>query len=110
MHNEKAIGATAGAITHVGDDQPSLAKDGKVKVASFQMKAIAFVLAVIALSWFFEGWREVQKGPTLLHCAVLFAGTTATLLMLGVQGYWIYIEEKLKGTLKKRIGLFERIY
>jgi len=77
---------------------------------SFRAKAVAFVVTVIALSWFFEGWRQVSSGITLTHCAVLIAGTGLTLALLAVQAYWIYIEEKSKGTLKRRIGIFERIY
>jgi hypothetical protein len=76
----------------------------------FGWKLLAFVATVITLSWFFEGTREVQKGWTFEHGMVLAAGTALTLIMLGVQGYWIYIEEKVKGTLKKRIALYERIY
>jgi hypothetical protein len=76
----------------------------------FGWKALAFVATTITLSWFFEGYREVQKGWTLSHTGVLAAGIGCTLVMLGVQGYWIYVEEKLKGTLKRRIDLFERIY
>lgn len=73
-------------------------------------KIIAFVLTTVTLSWFFEGWREVAKEPTALHCFVLFAGVASTVVLLGVQGYWIYVEEKLKGALRKRIGLFETIF
>lgn len=80
-----------------------------VKV-TFRAKAAAFVMTVITLSWFFEGWRQVSAGVTLSHCAVLAAGTGLTLVLLAVQGYWIYVEEKTKGTLKRRIGIYERIY
>jgi hypothetical protein len=88
--------------------------DASVGAATFKVafapKAIAFILTTVALSWFFEGWREVAKEVTLPHCLVLFAGVAFTALLLGVQGYWIYVEEKLKGALKKRIGLFETIF
>jgi hypothetical protein len=76
----------------------------------FAWKAAAFVLTVLTLSWFFEGTREIKDGLTVMHVGMLALGTVSTLLMLGVQGYWIYFEEKHKGTLKKRIDLFERIH
>ncbi len=80
-----------------------------VKV-TFKAKAAAFVLTVITLSWFFEGWRQVSASITVPHCAILAAGTGLTLVLLAVQGYWIYVEEKTKGTLKRRIGMYEQIY
>jgi hypothetical protein len=80
-----------------------------VKV-TFRAKAAAFVMTVITLSWFFEGYRQVSAALTLEHCAVLAAGTALTLILLAVQGYWIYVEEKTKGTLKRRIGMYERFY
>ncbi len=80
-----------------------------VKVA-FRAKAVAFIATVITLSWFFEGYRQVSAAFTLEHCAILAAGTGLTLVLLAVQGYWIYVEEKTKGTLKRRIGIYERFY
>ena len=81
--------------------------DGRIAVQKYQS---IFVGAVLELSWFFEGWRQVQEGVTLPHCAMLLFGTATTIFFVGVQAYWIYLEEKFKGTLKKRFGLFERIY
>jgi hypothetical protein len=75
----------------------------------FAVKLLAFIAATIALSWFFEGWREINDGPTFLHWAVLLGGTTSTLLVVGLMAYWTYFEAKSKGTLKKRVALFERI-
>jgi hypothetical protein len=76
----------------------------------FALKAAAFVAAVITLSWFFEGWRQVCQDPSIAHVAVLLVGTIGTLGILGVMGYWTYFEEKSKGTLTKRIALYERIH
>ena len=77
---------------------------------SFRNKALAFIGTTVALSWFFEGWREINSNLTPAHVFVIVAGTALTLALLAVQGYWIYIEEKLRGTLKKRIGFYENIY
>lgn len=109
MHNETAVGATANVAS--GDaESTAVEKKTRYAVVPFYLKAIAFSFAVVSLSWFFEGWRQMQKGATLSHFAILMLGTTSTIGLLGLQGYWIYIEEKIKGTLKKRIGIFERIY
>lgn len=83
-----------------------LVKPTKVRLP---IRLFAFTLTVITLSWFFEGWREVQKEPGLISCAYLFFGTTLTLLLLAVQGYWIYIEEKSTGKLVRKVKLFDKI-
>ncbi len=79
------------------------------KKVKFSYKLANFVAAVIALSWFFEGYRKISESPTVSHIMILVAGTLLTILFLGVHSYWIYIEEKSKGTLMKRIALFEKI-
>lgn len=76
----------------------------------FALKAVAFCAAVISLSWFFQGWREVNQAPSPGSFALLIFGTSLTLLILGVMGYWTYFEEKSKGTLRKRIKLYEDIH
>lgn len=77
---------------------------------SLRVKTIAFICTVLTLSWFFEGWRQINAGFTFPHFAMFAWGTFSTLAMLSVQGYWIYVEEKTKGTLKQRIEIFERVY
>ncbi|HNB21565.1 MAG TPA: hypothetical protein PKZ32_04065 [Candidatus Melainabacteria bacterium] len=84
----------------------ALVKPAKVRLP---IRLFAFSLTVITLSWFFEGWREVQKEPGLIPCAYLFFGTTLTMLLLGVQAYWIYIEEKSTGKLVRKVKLFDKI-
>jgi len=80
-----------------------------VKV-KFAYKLINFTCAVIALSWFFEGWRKINESLTVGHGFILLAGVVLTALFLGVHGYWVYFEEKQKGTLKKRVEWFEKIH
>ncbi len=70
----------------------------------------AFVASVITLSWFFAGWRQIHETAQFSDWLLLASGTVFTLLLLGVQAYWIYFEEKGKGTLKKRIELFEKLH
>jgi hypothetical protein len=76
---------------------------------SFKAKTIAFLLATLSLSWFFEGWRQINSTANLGGWAIFALGIVSTLLTVGIWAYWIYIEEKSKGTLRKRIGLFESI-
>jgi len=79
------------------------------KKVKFSYKLANFVAAVIALSWFFEGYRKISESPTVPHIMILVAGTLFTIFFLVVHSFWIYVEEKSKGTLIKRIGLFEKI-
>lgn len=69
-----------------------------------------FIASVMTLSWFFAGYRQVQEAGQLPDWLLLIAGTLSTVMLLGIQGYWVYFEEKQKGTLKKRIALFETIH
>lgn len=75
----------------------------------WSLKWSMFAASVISLSWFFAGWRQVNETGGLADWGVLFGGTATTLFLLGVQGYWIYFEEKTKGKLMKRVELFEKI-
>ncbi|CAN5622699.1 hypothetical protein BH10CYA1_BH10CYA1_42560 [soil metagenome] len=76
----------------------------------FALKAVAFCAAVVSLSWFFQGWREVNQEPGIASVALLIFGTSLTLLILGTMGYWTYFEEKSKGTLRKKFKLYEDIH
>lgn len=96
---------TTGDVS-AGVEMEALVKPAKVRLP---IRLFAFTLTVITLSWFFEGWREIQKEPSLVSGAYLFFGTTFTLLLLAVQGYWIYIEEKSTGKLVRKVKLFDSI-
>ncbi len=82
----------------------------KPKKVHWTFRLTAFVASVITLSWFFAGWRQIQETGQFSDWLLLLSGTVFTLLLLGVQAYWIYFEEKDKGTLKKRIELFEKMH
>lgn len=92
-----------------GEPDKGIAGDTKRLKVRFAIKAAAFIASVISLSWFFEGWRKINESATLMHFGILIGGTLVTLALIGLQAYWIYIEEKSKGTLKKKIGLFDKI-
>ncbi len=83
------------------------------EIKSFKVKLpirlAVIVLSVLALSWFFEGWRQINKGFTLSHILVFVSGTLITAVLLWLQGFWIYLEEKYKGTLRKKIEHFEKL-
>ena len=67
------------------------------------------VLSILALSLVFEGWRQVKDSMTAWHLAILISGTVSTIFLLWLQAFWIYVEEKSKGTLKKKIVHFDRL-
>jgi hypothetical protein len=70
----------------------------------------AFAASVFALSLFFAGHRQVNETGGIADWALLAGGVVLTAALLMLQGYWIYFEEKAKGSLKKRIALFENIH
>ncbi len=90
-------------------ESKDIAGDTKRLKVRFAFKAAAFIASVISLSWFFEGWRKINEEATIMHFSILIGGTLLTLALIGLQAYWIYIEEKTKGTLKKHITLFDKI-
>ncbi len=111
MVEKKTICGDPNCGTDHGVTTVTVATVGKSPAkVKFVYKLINFSCAVVALSWFFEGWRKINESPTLPHFGILLAGSLLTLVFLGVHGYWVYVEEKLKGNLKKRVDLFERIY
>jgi hypothetical protein len=77
---------------------------------SLSVKTAAFIASIIFMSWSFAGYRAIQQAPTLSNLCVLLAAVLATVLMLAVQGYWIYVEEMDKGTLRRKIVIFDRIH
>lgn len=90
---------------------PATAPTGQAKLkVKFQYRFLAFAGAVIGLSWFFEGSRQIAEGVNFSSVGYLLLGTVATVVFMGILSYWIYAEEKSKGTLKVRFGLFEKIY
>ena len=80
-------------------------KPFKVKLS---IKFAVIMLSVLALSLFFEGCRQIKEGITLEHIAVLIGGTLFTAILLLLQAFWIYLEEKYKGTLRRKNAHFEK--
>jgi hypothetical protein len=74
------------------------------------IKTAAFIASVIFLSWSFAGYHAIRQAATGANFCIFFGAVFGTMLVLAVQGYWIYEEEKEKGTLKRKIALFDRIY
>ncbi len=76
----------------------------------WSIRLTAFIASVLTLSLFFAGWREVMEHGQLSGAALLATGVLSTLMLLGLQGFWIYFEEKQKGTLRRHIGWFEALH
>jgi len=76
----------------------------------FSFKALAFCASVVTLSWFFEGTRMIKDGPTVEGVATLAGGTVLTSLLVVVQGFFIYCEERSKGLRTRNIALFDKGY
>jgi len=89
-------------------DSPKTNKMPGLKV-KFQVKLVAFIAATFFLSIFFEGYRQVSKEPSLFHFALLLIGTVMTGLLIWLQAFWIYIEEKSKGALTKKVVHFDKL-
>ena len=75
----------------------------------FQVKALALVLSVISLSWFFEGMRQIKQSVSVGHVVLLVAAVLSTVMLLWIQAFWIYLEEKSKGSLKKKVAHFDKM-
>jgi hypothetical protein len=76
----------------------------------FPIKAAVFVMAVMTLSWFFEGWRKIHESLSFTHVGLLIFGAVATIFLILVMSFWIYAEEKQKGSLVRSNALFEKLY
>jgi hypothetical protein len=77
----------------------------------WSIRLTAFIASVYTLSVFFAGWREIfEHGNVAYGAVVLSSGVVLTGLLLALQGYWIYFEEKNKGTLRRHIGLYESLH
>jgi hypothetical protein len=85
-------------------------KSGAVLKIKFAFKAAAFWASVLTLSWFFEGWRKIHESVGVYSVSVLLLGIVCTTALVGLQAFWIYVEEKQKGSLLRRIQLFEKLY
>jgi hypothetical protein len=64
----------------------------------------------MTLSWFFEGWRRIHQDAGFWSVSILIAGIVCTVGLIAIQAFWIYVEEKQKGALLRRIDLFEKLY
>ena len=82
----------------------------KIRRVKPLVKWLVILLSILALSLVFEGWRQIKTGLTMEHLFVFLAGIASTALLLWIQAFWIYIEEKSKGTLKKKIVHFDRLH
>ena len=86
---------------------PGGASRFKVK---FGVKLMLFSFSVLALSWFFEGSRQIRESVDFSSVGYLSAGIVLTLALLIVQAFLIYAEERSKGTRTRNIPFFGKLY
>lgn len=103
--NAKPENGSSGALASSSADTSS--KRLKIK---FVYKFFAFVFSVVALSWFFEGTRQIQAGLSVSAIVYVLAGSLLTVALIGVQAFFIYAEEKSKDNRTRKIRLFDSIY
>lgn len=103
--NAKPEKGASGALASSSTNAAS--KRLKIK---FVYKFFAFVFSVVALSWFFEGTRQIQAGLSVSAIVYVLAGSLLTVALIGVQAFFIYAEEKSKDNRTRKIRLFDSIY
>lgn len=70
----------------------------------------AFAAATYTLSLFFAGWREINTTGQLSGFVLLALGVVFTGLLIMLQAYWIYFEERNKGSLRRQSKMFEWLH
>ena len=83
--------------------------DGMPRI-HWSIRYLVFALSTFTLSLFFAGWREINTTMHASGFVLLSAGVLLTGVLLMLQGYWIYFEEKNKGSLRKTSKFFEAIH
>jgi hypothetical protein len=81
-----------------------------MKRVHWAIRYTTFALSTFTLSLFFAGWREINTTGQLSGFVLLALGILLTTLLLMLQGYWIYFEEKQKGTLRRPSKMFEGLH
>ncbi|MBI5172642.1 MAG: hypothetical protein SFV17_21780 [Candidatus Obscuribacter sp.] len=104
------LSANANSAAEAGTPKGSASEDKPAFKVKLSLKLAVFVMATITLSWFFEGWRQVSEAPTLAGLAYLFGGTTLTIVLVSLYGFFMYAEERSKGGRTRNIPLFDRWY
>src|ERR1700733_11118268 len=89
-----------------GQDQGN-ASPIKINMA---LKVVVFSFSVVTLSWFFEGMRQCKDAATPQGLSYLIGGTLLTLLLVGLQAFFIYCEERSKGLRTRQVALFDKWY
>jgi hypothetical protein len=77
---------------------------------SMTLKVVLFCFSVVTLSWFFEGARQCKDAATPQGLSYLIGGTLLTLLLVFLQAFLIYCEERAKGRRTRKIALFDKWY
>jgi len=101
------ISESYAAVGQVGNEEARSSAPLKIR---FVYKAILFCFSTVTLSWFFEGLRQCKESASPQGLAFLIGGTVLTLLLVGLQGFFIYCEERSKGLRTRKIALFDKWY
>jgi len=107
--------AKASSQGHAKDSSQALL-NGQVQGSASQikinlaLKVVVFCSSVVTLSWFFEGTRQCKDAATPQGLSYLIGGTLLTLLLVALQAFFIYCEERSKGLRTRKVALFDKWY
>ena len=115
MESTAAINQVRAGDIQISESHPNA---GRVEVGAavnpikirFVYKAILFCFSTVTLSWFFEGMRQCKETASPEGLAYLLGGTILTLLLVALQGFFIYCEERSKGLRTRKIAFFDKWY
>lgn len=74
------------------------------------IRLLIFLFATLALAKFFEAGRLISESQTFMHVPLSFISLFMFFILLFMLGYWIYADEKEKGNLRVKFGLYEWVY
>ena len=74
------------------------------------IRLFVFVIAVYALSVFFEAGRLISTAQSFMYIPMSILAVLVLAFSLFIIGYWIYADEKEKNNLAKEFSPYEYIY
>ena len=87
---------------------PNQSTNNQIKL-KFWVKLSMFIICVFTLSLFFEAVRKIQQDFNTLNMLGLVTVVILNGLVLFAQAFLIYYEEKMRGNLKKKVGVFDSL-
>lgn len=74
------------------------------------LRIFVFCASVFALAKFFEAGRLIANEQTFSHVWLSISSLVFLAALFLIMGYWIYTDEKEKGNLRVKFGLYEWMY